>query len=119
MIRPLGNDTITIVKPTVTVDPSDNTTILGFSPPDEEIVVPRCMVQPYVAAQVEDVINRDFVRATWRVWAPITDDVLSIEPHDRIVFQEQEYEIFGVVGTWRFFSGTQRHAQFTIQLRKG
>lgn len=122
MIRPLGGDTITILKPTTAVDSRDNTTYLTFSPPSASIAVSGCMVEPFLLSeklQFEDTRERDYARTTWRVWAPATADVLSIDRHDRLIYDGQEYEIFGYVGVWKYLSGNTRHVQFIIQLRLG
>lgn len=121
VVRALGNDTITLVKPTIIVDPVDNTEVISFDT-TTEIVVRRCMIEPFLLSeklQEEITGERDFVRSTWRVWAPATADVLALSHHDRIIHQGQEYEVFGHLGVWRDFAGRNHHVQFIIELREG
>lgn len=120
-MKPLGSDTITIVKPTISIDPMGNATIIDFSSPTE-IVVKKCAFEPFLLAeklQFEDVRDRDFARSTWRVWMPPTADTLAILPRDRIRFDGQEYELFGHIGIWKDFKGKTEHVQFVVQLRTG
>lgn len=121
MPRPLGRDTITILKPTITIDPVDNTELIDFTTPTE-IVVPFCFVQPFLPAdklQFEITSDRDYSRATWVAFAPSTPDTREIEPHDRIEFDGDTYEVFGKVGAWRRFNGSNHHVQIILQTREG
>lgn len=121
MPRPLGNDTITILKPTFVTDTVDNTGYWDFSNPTE-ITVENCSVQPFLPSdklQFEITSERDYSRATWRLYAPSTSDTRNIDPHDRISFEGVEYEVFGRVGTWRRFSGANHHVQIILQRRTG
>lgn len=120
-MRPLGNDTVTILKPDVVVDSVDNTTYFDFDNATE-IVVEECSIQPFLLAaqlQFEVTGERDYARTTWRLYAPTTDDTLAIEPHDRIRFDGQDYEIYGIGGSWRRLMGTSHHMQFVLQQRRG
>lgn len=121
-MRALGSETITILKPTVTTDSRDNTEILSFSPPAASIEVKGCNVQPFLISAVlqqEVTGERDYARATWRVWAPAEDEVLELDPHDRILFKGLEYELFGFPYPWSHLNGAVRHVQFVMQIRQG
>lgn len=120
-MRPLGGDTVTLVIPDTVVDTRDNSTHYDFTTPTL-VAVAGCNVQPFLIAeklQEEITVERDFARTTWRVWAPAIPEVLALQPHDRIQFQGDEYEVFGFVGSWRKLSGATHHAQFIIELRQG
>lgn len=121
MVRPLGSDTITILKPDIQTDTTDNTLYFDWSSPTE-IEVEGCSFQPFLPSdklQFEDSGDRDFARSTWRIYAPYTLPVLAISKHDRIRFQDQEYEVFGLTGSWRRFNGAGHHVQIIVQLREG
>lgn len=121
MARPLGNETITILKPVETVDTVDNTTYFSWTTPTE-VEVSGCSFQPFLPSdklQYEETRDRDFSRSTWRVYAPYTADVLAIQPHDRIRHLGQVYEVFGHTGSWRHLSGVGHHVQIIVQLREG
>ena len=118
---PLGNDTITLLKPTATTDTRDNTLYWSFTSPTE-VVVNGCSVQPFLPSdklQFEVTIDRDYSRSTWRVYAPPTTDVMAVKAHDRISFAGDEYEVFGNPGTWRNRHGVLHHVQIIIQVRLG
>lgn len=120
-MKPLGNDTITIVKPTLSLDTVGNATVIDFENPTL-IVIRKCAFEPFLLAeklQFEDVRDRSYSRSTWRVWIPPTDDALAIEPHDRIRFDGVEYELFGHIGIWKDFNGKIEHVQLVVQLRTG
>lgn len=117
----LGSDVVTIVKPTLSVDSVDNTDILSFDTPTL-IVIKNCNVQPFLISaqlQIENTNERDYARTTWRLYMPINTDTLNIQPHDRIRLLGDEYEIYGIGGAWRTFSGSRHHIQYVIQQRRG
>lgn len=121
MGRPLGNDTIYIQTPTLVVDDADNTTYYDFEDPTE-VEVPFCSVQPFKPSdklQFEITAERDYARATWRVYAPPTAEVMALEPHDRIRFDGRVYEVYGEVGLWRRLNGVRHHVQIILQTREG
>lgn len=120
-MKPLGNDTIIIVKPDEVNDSTDNTTRWDYTS-TTDITVTKCAVQPFLLAeklQEEDTRDRSYARSTLRVWAPITADTLAIRPEDRIQYNSIEYEVFGHIGVWEDFDSVQQHVSFVIQLRDG
>lgn len=121
MPRPLGNDTITILKPTLITDAVDNTSYWDFSNPTE-ITVENCSVQPFLPADklaYEETRERDYSRSIWVVYAPSTEDTRGILPHDRVRFLGEVYEVFGEVGAWRRFHAKPHHVQIMLQRREG
>lgn len=119
MARDLGNETITLLVATETIDPIGNATILDYT---TQVVVRKCFVEPFLIAeklQEEITVERDFARSTWRVWAPPKAEVRNLQPHDRVLWDDREYEVFGFEGTWKRFNGQLHHCQFIIQLRAG
>ena len=120
-MRPLGQETITIVKPTVTVDTVDNTTYLDWDNVTT-VDVKKCSFQPFLPSdklQFEETRDRDYARSTWRIYAPYVDSVLALKPHDRIRHLGLEYEVYGHIGTWRDMRGNPHHVQIIVQQREG
>ena len=121
MPTPLGHDTITVLKPTITTDTVDNAQMIDFDSPTE-VVVAGCSVQPFLPAdklQYENTSERDFARATWVVYAPHNAVTLAIAPRDRISFLGRVYEVYGEVGAWRRRSGQPHHVQIILMTREG
>lgn len=118
----LGNDTITVRKPTVVTDTRDNTTVKHFNPPLTETPQQGCSVQPFLPAtklQFEVIAERLYSKSTWRVYAPSTTLTRGIEPEDEIEFLGVVYAVFGHVGEWRDQAGRPDHVEFIIEKREG
>lgn len=118
----VGNHTIYVRKPTIVIDPVDNTTIEHFNPPSSVTAVKGCDVQPFLLAeklQHEITSERLYSRSTKRVYAPSSVVTLGIRPEDEIEFKGQVFEVFGHVGGWDDLNGLPDHVSFIIMLREG
>lgn len=121
MPRPLGNDTITLLQPELDTDSVDGGTVFDWDNATET-EIDGCSVQPFLPAdklQFEITSDRDYARATWVVFAPSNSTTRGIRPHDRILFLEREYEVFGEIGAWRRLDGSTHHVQIILQTREG
>lgn len=115
--RPLGNDTITLLVPTETVDTRDNTRYYTYTP---GATVYNCSFQPFLMTekfQEEFTTERESSRTFFRVFAPATPEVLAVTEKYQILFDGVVYEVHAVAGRWRHPSGTLNHVAFLCKLR--
>lgn len=112
--KPLGGNTITVVRAQLVIDPRDNSLYRDWVNASQT-VVERCMVEPYPLAEklnVEDMRDREFVRTALRVYAPKTTDIIYT---DRVLFNGLEYRMFGDAGNWFHLNGALNHLAFIIR----
>ncbi len=117
-MRDLGNQTITIVRAPLTVDPRDGSSYRNW-PAATNITVAKCMVQPFPMAEklnFEFNLDREFSRTAIRIFAPAGT---RFESTDRVVVDNTTYEIFGHDGPWRRFSGEERYVQVIARVLEG
>jgi hypothetical protein len=115
--RPLGNDTITLLVPTATVDSRDNTTYYTYT---DGAIVTGCSFQPFLMTekfQEEFTLERESSRTFFRVFMPATDDTLLVTDKYRIRFDGVIYEVHAQAGEWRHFSGRLNHVAFLCKRR--
>lgn len=118
MPRPLGSDTITILRAPLATDPRDGTQYRDWNNATST-TVHRCNVQPFPLAEklnFEFNLDREFSRTAIRIYAPPGTDFL---PEDRILFNGTSYDIFGSKGDWRRFSGSPHHVQVIARQLEG
>lgn len=116
--RPLGGNTIIIVRAELVTDPRDNSLYRDWLNATET-PVPKCMVEPYPLAEklnIEDDRDREYMRGALRVYAPKTIDV---EYTDRVRFNGKLYSVFGDENNWYHFDGTLNHVAFILRRRNG
>ncbi len=116
--RPLGGNTIIILRANLLTDPRDNSQYRDW-PHATETTVTGCMVEPYPLAEklnVEDMRDREFVRTALRVYAPKTTDVVYT---DRVLFNGILYKLFGDGNDWFHLDGTKNHVAFIIRRSHG
>lgn len=118
MPRPLGSDTITILRAPLVVDPVDNSSYRDW---DTAVSTPvyRCSVQPFPMAEklnFEENRSREFSRTAIRIWCP---PGTRFEPTDRILYMGETYDVFGHQGVWHRFRGQEHHVQIIARLREG
>jgi hypothetical protein len=117
-MRPLGNDTITVQRAALLTDPRDGSKYRDWDNA-VETVVGNCNVQPFPLAEklnLEENRDREFARTAIRIFAP---PGTRFEVTDRIVFEDNIYDVFGHHGTWRRFSGLERYVQVIARVREG
>lgn len=117
-MRPLGSDTFTVLTAPLVVDPRDGSEYRDWDNATS-VVVTNAMVQPYPMAEklnFEENREREFSRSAKRFFAPAGT---RVESTDRIIFDGDEYDVFGADGPWRGFNGTERYVQFIGRLREG
>lgn len=61
-------------------------------------------------------LGRDFTRTAFRVWCPAGTSVRST---DRVLYDGDQYDVFGGAGKWHEFTGEESHVQFIMRLREG
>lgn len=114
----LGYDTIIIISAPLVADPRDNTQYRDWANANR-VVVRNCLVQPFLLTdklKIEENEEREFSEDTWRVWAPAGT---VIDHHNRVEFQGVVYEVRGLPGEWRDFTGRVAHLNFMIRRRVG
>lgn len=117
-MRPLGADTITIVRAPLLTDPQDGSEYRDWLNP-VSITVTQCNVQPFPMAEklnFEFNLDREFTRTAIRVFAP---PGTRFEPQDRIEFDGETYEVFGHDGPWRRLNGLERYVQVIARVKEG
>ena len=117
-MRPLGRDTIVSHRAPLLTDPRDGSKYRDWDNPDL-ITVEGCNVQPFPLAEklnFEDNRDREYARTAIRIFAP---PGTRFEVTDRVIFEENTYDIFGHHGTWRRFSGVERYVQVIGRVREG
>lgn len=117
-MRDLGSDSFTIIRAPLLVDPTDYSEYRDWNNPTR-IVITKANIQPFPLAEklnFEDNRDREYSRTAIRIFAPPGTDVLYT---DRILFEGNEYDVFGHPGTWRRFNGQQRYIQFIARIREG
>lgn len=118
MARPLGSDTIIIVRAPLVTDPQDGSEYRDWNNP-VSITVAQCNVQPFPMAEklnFEFNLDREFARTAIRIYAP---PGTRFESSDRIVFDSTTYEVFGHDGPWKRFSGQERYVQVIARVKEG
>lgn len=118
MARPLGVETLTIVRAVLAVSARDNSEYRDWANATETVIT-QCAVQPFVLSEklVEEVnAEREFIKQAWRVWAPAGTDVLYT---DRAIWRGEEYEVLGITGIWNHVYGPEHHRSFMIRARVG
>lgn len=117
--RPLGNDTITILVPTVVIDERDNTEYLEYS---DGATVRNCSLQPFLMTekfQEEYTTERESTRTFFRIFVPVNDDTLAINETYQIRFDGDIYEVHALPGEWRALNGRKDHIAFLVKRRIG
>ena len=82
--------------------PTDNgygDTAIDWTSPDI-VSVPGCSVQPVAGEEI--LLNRDAVVSRWKLFAPLSADITSL---DRIRHNGMDYDIDGSVQDWPDVSG--------------
>lgn len=117
--RPLGNDTITILVPTVVIDERDNTQYLEYS---DGVTVRNCSLQPFLMTekfQEEYTTERESTRTFYRVFVPVTPETLEIDETYQVRFNGDVYEVHALPGEWRSLTGRLDHIAFLVKRRVG
>lgn len=117
--RPLGNDTITILVPTVTVDTRDNTEYLTYT---DGATIRNCSLQPFLMTekfQEEYTTERESTRTFFRVFCPVLPEILEIDQTYQIRYADEVYEVHAIPGEWRALSGRPDHIAFLLKRRVG
>jgi hypothetical protein len=116
--RPLGNNTVTIVRAPLVADPRDTSLYRDWDNATSTEVA-NCMVEPFPLAEKlnhEENRDREFSRSAVRVYMPEDSDVLRT---DRMVFDGDQYEIFGHPGRWFDPRGVRNHIAVIARIREG
>lgn len=114
----LGSETVTIIRAPLVTDSRDNSVTRDWAHATSTDVT-GCMVQPFRMSNklvTEDMIEREFARQFFRIWAPAGTDVLYT---DRVSWRGQDMEVWAQKGTWVDFEGNEDHVQFLGILREG
>ena len=118
MSRPLGNETIEIVRAPLVRSARDNSENRDWNNP-ERWTIYEANVQPFILSEkllVEVSGEREFLKQVWRVWVPAGSDVTYT---DRCIWRCQEYDVLGINGIWNHIMGPEHHRDFMIRLREG
>lgn len=118
MARSLGKDEFIIRRAPLVVNPRDNTEYRDWDNATDTLVV-NAQVQPFLLSEklnYEITKEREFARQGQRFFAPAGTDV---EYTDRIIYREEEYEVFGVNAVWTNFRGQVDHVAFIARIREG
>lgn len=116
--RPLGSETITVVRAPLVVDPRDNSKWRNWSVATRTDI-PKCMVEPFPLAEklnYEENRDREFARSALRMYLPAGTDVVST---DRLEWNGEEYQVLGHPGRWSRFNGDEHHVAIIAQIRSG
>lgn len=116
--RPLGNQSIVVVRAPLAPNARDGTLERNWAAATRT-TVSGCSVQPFKLAEklnFEDNREREFARTALRVFAPAGTD---IESTDRMEYAGKTFDVFGHSGSWNDFTGTQHHVAFVARLREG
>jgi hypothetical protein len=117
-MRPLGNDTVTILRAPLVSVPRDGSLVRDWDNATTTSVT-KCNVQPFPMAEklvIEENRDREYVRSAYRVHAPAGT---RVEHTDRVIYNGDTYDVFGHMGEWHRFSGKENHVTFIIRLREG
>lgn len=116
--KPLGRDTFIIRRAELVWSESAAAFYRDWDN-SVDIVVEDAQVQPFRLAEklnFEITKEREFSRTAMRFFAPADIDV---DPNDKIIYRDQEYEVFGHLGVWTGFRGTADHVAFLARRREG
>jgi hypothetical protein len=118
MARKLGSSTFTIVSAPLVLNPLDNTSYRDWQNATQ-VVVKNASVQPFrMAEKLNLEINkeREFSRTGLRFFAP---PGIRVDANDRIVYDNEEYSVFGHLGIWKDRRGREHHVEFLARRREG
>lgn len=118
MSEELGEETVTVKRSVIVVDPRDNSETRDWSSATL-VDVHNCMVQPFKMSNklvVEDNNEREFTRSFVRVWMPSDTDIRYT---DRLVWRGIEMDVFGDPGILVDFDGNVDHIQVLGSIRRG
>ncbi|MGN6589502.1 MAG: hypothetical protein ACTHKE_04345 [Sphingomicrobium sp.] len=111
MGRPLGTDTVTVLRAGTTIDPYSQLATAGDWDHPTSWDVRGCDFQP--GASSEQLIGRDFSEIGGTVFAPIGTDVTE---YDRVSFQGTVYDVDGKPEVW---PGRMGYVGVHLKVRKG
>ena len=113
----MGNLTVVRVRAALTTE-SDGSYIRDWDGATST-AINGCMIQPFQLSsrlQIEMNLDREFSSAYFRFWFPPGTDIQST---DRLVFNGNTYEVYGVPGTWFDQDGTEHHVTCLAIQRRG
>lgn len=116
--RPLGNDIIIRVRADLVRDPKDNSLYRDW---DNATHVPieNCSVQaPKLSDKLRTEVDneREFQLTFLRLYVPPN---VSLRYTDRVIFQDNLFDVQGEPTPWRRFSGKEHHITALLKLREG
>lgn len=117
---PLGEDEYTIVRAPLVSDPRDGSLYRDWDNATEFVVV-GAKVNPFQLAeklQFEINAEREYSRTGMKFFGPPDDEALP-QDTDRIEYNGDLYEVFGIPMMWTDFEGNADHVEFVGQLKKG
>ena len=117
-MRPLGSDTIVIVRAPLITDPRDGSEYRDWNNATST-PISQCMVEPFMLAEklnFEENRDREYARTALRIYAPPGTD---IDINDRVEFEDHTYDVFGHPGRWRRFNGVERYVSVIGRIREG
>lgn len=118
MARPLGIETITILRAPLVASSRDNSQQRDWPNAVTHDLL-QCNVQPFILSEkytAEINTEREYLTVLFKVWAPAGSDVLYT---DRAQWRGTEYEILGLTGNWDHIMGGEHHKSFLLRLRQG
>jgi hypothetical protein len=118
MPRRLGQDEFIIRRAPLVTNPRDNTEYRDWDNATDTLVI-YAQVQPFLLSEklnFEITKEREFVRAGMRFFAPVGTDIRHT---DRVIYLDDEYEVFGLDAPWTNFRGRLDHVAFIARRREG
>ena len=116
--KPLGNNTIVIIRAPLVTDPRDNSLYRDWINA-ARVTVSRCMVEPMKLTEKlnqEDNRDREYSKTSVRAYVPFDTDVIHT---DRMEFMGEIFDVFGHPATWFGFDGQITYRAFIAKIREG
>lgn len=118
MTRPLGKNTIIIVRAPLVIDNRDNTKWRDWDNATET-TVRNCMVEPFPLAEklnFEIGRDREFAQSAVRIYMPADTDIIYT---DRLLHDGYTWQVLGHPGLWFDFKANRNHKAVIAQIRQG
>lgn len=116
--RPLGGNTIIVVRAPLITDPRDNSLYRDWAHATL-FTIKNVMAEPFPLAEklnFEDNRDREFSRTACRFYMPADTDILYT---DRIRHENNDYDVFGHPGRWFDLDGKGNHIAVIGRVRSG
>lgn len=117
-MRPLGRETVTIIRAPLVTSSRDNSESRDWANATETDIH-NCNVQSFIMSEkleAEFTRERESIRELIKVWAPAGADV---QYTDRFRWRGNEYEVHGRIGVWDHIMGPENHRDFLGRRRLG